>query len=128
MENNEEFYAICDIDNYASEMREIAAKSLSEDCDDNLDDYISIKQIINLINSKCIDLDENDRPIINEDINEDIYESIVIWIHNVGLAKLAANDLIQCAWDDKLNEMIFWAKSEKTNEQQSRPSNKRSKR
>jgi hypothetical protein len=107
-----EFYAITNIEGYALEMRQAAADSLTEDCADNLDDYISIKQMINLVKSECVGFDDNGRPLLNEDANEQIYNSTVAWINNVGLAKLAAQDLVECAWDSELNEMVFWANKE----------------
>jgi len=110
MEND--LYAITNIEGYASEMRQAAAYSLCSDSNDNLDDYISLKQMINLVKSECVGFDSNDRPLLNEDANEKIYESTITWIHNVGLAKLAAKDLVQCAWDDSVNEMVFWANPE----------------
>ena len=108
---SEDVYAITNLEGYASEMRQSAANSLSEDCVDNLDDYISINQMINLVKTECIGFDDDDRPLLNEEANEKIYESTVIWIHNIGLAKLAAKNLVECAWDDEANEMVFWANS-----------------
>lgn len=109
---DEELYAITNLDGYAAEMRQAAAYSLSANYEDNLDDYISLNQMINLVKSECVGFDNSERPLLNEDANEKIYESTVTWIHNVGLAKLAAKDLVQCAWDDSINDMIFWANPE----------------
>lgn len=106
--SNEEIYAITNLKGYAEEMRDAAAKSFSEDCDD-IDSYISINQMINLVKSECIGFDDQDRPLLNEDANEKIYESTVTWINNVGLAKLAAQGYVECAWDNNSNEMVFWA-------------------
>lgn len=106
--NNEEVYAITNLTGYASEMREAAAKSFSDDCSD-IDSYISINQMINLVKSECIGFDDQDRPLLNEDANEQIYESTVTWINNMGLAKLAADGYVECAWDSDKNEMVFWA-------------------
>jgi hypothetical protein len=106
-------YAITNLEGYASQTREAAAKHLSENSEENLDIYISITQIINLIKEKCLGFDDQNRPMLDENINEEIYETIIVWIHNVGLAKLAAQDLVECAWDDKTNEMIFWPKEKK---------------
>jgi len=108
---SKDVYAITNLEGYASEMQQSAANSLSEDCVDNLDDYISINQMINLVKTECIGFDNDDRPLLNEEANEKIYESTVIWIHNIGLAKLAAKNLVECAWDDESNEMVFWANS-----------------
>lgn len=107
--SNKDVYAIVDIEGYATEMRDAAANSLCEEPSDNLDHFISIGQMINLVDNECLGYDDQNRPLLNEDANERIYESAVIWIHNVGLAKLAAKGLIECAWDDMSNEMIFWS-------------------
>lgn len=108
-----EVYAITNLEGYATQMRDAAAKSLSENHNDNLDDYISINQIVNLVKNECVGFDDEDRPLLDEDTNEKIFENTAVWIHNVGLAKLAAQDLVECAWDDKSNEMIFWAKEKR---------------
>lgn len=110
---SQKVYAIIDIEGYVSQMRDAAAKSLSEEYSENLDDFISIVQIINMVKNECVGFDDEDRPLLDEDTNEKIFENIAIWIHNVGLAKLAAQDLVECAWDDNCNEMIFWAKKQR---------------
>ena len=104
-----EIYAIVDLDGYVREMRDAAAKTLAEDHDENLDEFVNVNQMINLVKSECIGFDDDERPMLNEDANEIIYEKTVAWIHNAGLAKLAAQGLIECAWDSNLNEMIFWS-------------------
>ena len=104
-----EVYAIVDLDGYVREMRDAAAKTLAEDHDENLDEFVNVNQMINLVKSECIGFDDDERPMLNEDANEIIYEKTVAWIHNAGLAKLAAQGLIECAWDNNLNEMVFWS-------------------
>lgn len=110
--DDQEFYAITNIKGYATEMRDAAARTVAENYDENLDEYISIDQMINLVRSECVGFDGENRPLLNEDANEKIYKSTVTWIQNVGLAKLAAQGLIECAWDDEINEMVFWANKE----------------
>jgi hypothetical protein len=120
----ESVYSITNLKGYVCEVREMAAKSLCDTHTENLDDYISIDQMINLVKSQCIGFDNNNRPMLDENANESIFESIVVWIHNIGLAKLAAQDLVECAWDDKSNEMIFWPKTQK---KEKKPNAKRTK-
>ena len=118
---SEEVYAITDIDGYVSQMREAAANSISEDSsNDNLDHYISLNQMVGLVKSNCLGYDENDYPILDEKTNQKIFEEASIWIHNIGLAKLAAKDLVECAWDDELNEMVFWHKEAPKNDKPKR--------
>lgn len=107
-----EVYAITDLEGYAKEMRDAAAKSLSSSYDENMDEFISLGQMINLVKSECVGFDNKNRPLLDEDANEKIYEHTITWIHNVGLAKLASKGLVECAWDDKINEMVFWANPE----------------
>lgn len=104
-------YAIIDLNGYATQMREAAAASISENYhNENLDEYINLDQMIGLIKKECIGFDELDRPVLDEQTNEIIFEQATTWIHNVGLARLAAKDLVECAWDSDSNEMIFWVK------------------
>lgn len=108
----EEVYTITDIFGYVSQVREAAAKTLSNDYkNDNLDDYISLQQMQNLVLNECIGFDEEKRPILDETANENVFEKTITWIHNVGLAKLASQNLIECAWDSEINAMVFWIKS-----------------
>lgn len=109
-----EVYAITDLEGYAKEMRDAAAKSLSSSYDENMDEFISLGQMINLVKSECVGFDNKNRPLLDEDANEKIYEHTVMWIHNAGLAKLAAKGLVECAWDETTNEMVFWANEQTT--------------
>lgn len=111
-----ENYAIIDLEGYASQMREAAASSISDNYHkENLDEYITLNQMIGLVKKECIGFDEFDRPVLDETTNEMIFEQAATWIHNVGLAKLAAKDLVECAWDAESNEMIFWTKEKEKN-------------
>lgn len=125
---SQEVYAIVDLDGYISQMRDAAAKSLSDEYTENLDDFITVAQMTNMIKNECLGFDDEDRPLLDEPTNEKIFEDTAIWIHNVGLAKLAAQDLVECAWDNESNEMIFWAKEKvKSNaKRKSRRKNKKS--
>lgn len=122
-----EVYAITDLQGYAVQMRDAAAQSISENYDDNIDTYISLNQMVNLVKSECVGFDDEERPLLDEDANERIFENTAIWIHNVGLAKLAAQDLVECAWSDEDNEMVFWAKEKPTNESKRKPTRKNKK-
>ena len=105
-----ELYSITNLEGYATDLRRAAAEYICENFTDNLDDYVGINQIIDLVHHYANGYDDEDRPMISETDNEDIYGEVVTWIHNMGLAKLAGRDMLECAWDDELNEMIFWNK------------------
>lgn len=118
---SEEVYAITNINGYVSQMREAAAANISENSgEDDLNEYISIEQMIGLVKNNCIGYDDKDHPLLNEETNQKIFEEATTWIHNVGLARLAALDILECAWDDELNEMVFWHKEHQTNDKPKR--------
>ena len=107
-------YSIIDLEGYAKAMRDGAASSFEKDYTENLDDFITISQVINMIKENNLGLEEGNY-LINEDIFEEIFESIRNQLYEVGLSKLAAKGFIDCAWDDDSNQMVFWlANKEKT--------------
>lgn len=108
-------YSITDLQNYALYIRDNAASSLAENYTENLDEFISLKQVINLIKQRSLGLDDNGDIIIDSNAFDNTFDDIRIWLYGVGLAKLAAKGLVECAWDNDLNQMVFWASnSEKT--------------
>lgn len=104
-------YSIIDLSGYAETVRTGAASEYADNISNNLDEFITIRQIETLIRQKSIGYDENDNFLINEDIHNEIYDEICVWIFNAGLSKLAASNKLECAWCDDDNEMVFWAPS-----------------
>lgn len=102
-------FVINDIEKLAYSIRKNAALTISPDSSEELDNFISINQMRNMIYNYAIRTDEGDL-ILDEAGYESIFDETSSWIINTGLAKLAAEDKIQCAWDDESNEMIFWQK------------------
>jgi hypothetical protein len=103
-----ETYSIVDLEGYANAMRQGAAASFEEEHEENLDEFITITQVINLIKHNSLGQDEEENYVIDENIFDNIFEDIRQWIYNVGLSRLAAKGYVDCAWDDVSNEMIFW--------------------
>jgi hypothetical protein len=108
-------YSIIDLEGYAKSMRDGAASSFEKDYTENLDDFISIGQVINMIKKNNLGLDEEGNYLINEEIFDIMFNEIRDWLYGVGLAKLAAKGFVDCSWDDESNEMVFWlANKDKT--------------
>jgi hypothetical protein len=103
-------YAIENLDDYANELRQLAANTINPENQENLDDFITICEIKNLVKENARGTDENGKLLIDEEIYEKLFYSIGDWIYGIGLSRLASKNLIECAWDDKLNCMVFWAK------------------
>jgi hypothetical protein len=106
-----DIYSVSDLNKYAESIRKNAALSFTESYDENLDDFISIPQMKNLITTNAIGTDEDGTLLIDEASYNKTFDEVTIWLHNVGLAKLAAAGRVECAWDSKLNEMTFWLPS-----------------
>ena len=106
----EKLYAIMNLERYALYMRRVAAKSFSESCEENLDDYITVKQTERIIAEHSMGKDDEGRHLVDADAHERLFESIKTRIYNSGLAKLAAKEILECAWDEEKNKMVFWSR------------------
>lgn len=112
MENtNTNIYSILDLDGYAASLRDGVAQSFVENYTENLDEYITIEQVKSVIVGYSLGQDEDGNHLINEEVFNDTFEDVREWFYESGLSKLAAKGLVECAWDDELNEMVFWAKN-----------------
>lgn len=105
-----EVHAIMNLEKYAAYIRKRAALSFSEQYEENLDDFITIPQTSRMIEEHSIGKDDKNRLLIDEHANKALFEAVKVRLYNAGLSKLAAKDLLECAWDDKKGEMVFWAK------------------
>lgn len=106
-------FSITDMDGFVESIRHGAAQSISEEYTENLDDFLTLKQVELLIVKKSLGKDSDDLYVITEDIFDDIFEDIRSEIYQAALAKLAARGIIECAWDDAENRMVFWMDSPK---------------
>ena len=107
-------YSINNLKLYAESIRKNAALSFCENYSENLYDYISIGQMIDIMKQNSIGMDDDGNYLIDEDSYDLIFDETRTRLYNVGLTKLAAEGKIECAWDDDKNEMIFWEKDSKT--------------
>lgn len=120
-----ETYSIIDLNGYAKTIREGAAKSFSETYTENLDEFITIEQIIELIKESSIGLDEDNNYLITQEIFDQLFDDVRERLYSVGLSRLAAKGLVECAWDDEANEMVFWLSDAGEKQTNNRPSSKK---
>jgi hypothetical protein len=119
-----ETYSIIDLEGYARSVREAAAKSFTETYSENLDEFISVEQVIGLIEENSMGKDEEDNYLITEESFGELFEKIRNRLYSMGLSRLAAKGLVECAWDDETNEMIFWLSDAGATHISNRPSSK----
>lgn len=102
-------YSIVDIDGFAQTIRMGAANAIDDTCDKkDLDSYITINQIKNLLSQEYnLGKDNEGYYIISEDLFDQMFECVREIIYGVALAKLAAQNLIQCYWDSTNDKMYF---------------------
>ena len=109
-------YSIMDLEGFAVSLREGVAKSFSDDYSENLDEFISINQVISLIKEQSLGKDDEGYYLINEDIFEVVFNNVRDCLYGSALAKLASKGYVECAWDNESNSMVFWlADKDKTN-------------
>lgn len=105
-------YSIVDLDGYANCLRDGVAKSFVENHKENLDEYITIEQVKSIVVGYSLGQDDNGDYIINSEVFNDTFDDVREWFYESGLSKLAAKGVIECAWDNDTNKMIFWPKNE----------------
>lgn len=103
-----ETYAVVELKGYCDSVRLQTAEEMGSKIPEEVDQYITTNQVEGLVQEYCLGHNEYGQPIINREIHNNICNSIAERIQNIGLAKLAAENILECAWDDNLNEMIFW--------------------
>lgn len=103
-------YIIKDMQKFCKTIRDEAVVSLSANISKktDIDEFITIKQCEEIVGRKCISHDDYGRLILNKDLYVDILQEIAEQIYQSALSKLAASDIIECAWDEKLQKMTFW--------------------
>jgi hypothetical protein len=106
----EEVHAIMNLERYATYIRRRAALSFSENYNENLDEFITVQQTSKMIEDHSIGKDEDGKFLIDETSHKKLFEAVRLRIYNSGLSKLASKDMLECAWDDKKGEMVFWSK------------------
>lgn len=116
-------YSISNLNGFANSIRDSVAKSFSEHYTENLDDFISIAQVISLVKKYSLGTDLQSNYIISDRIFDKIFDSLREWLYGVGLAKLASKGQLECAWDDDSNEMIFWLPDKNQTSISTKPSN-----
>lgn len=108
-----EIYSIINTEKYAAYVRKKAALSYAENYEENLDEFITIGQVCELIKEFSIGNDEKGKYLISEEGYENLLDAVKIRLYNCGLSKLAVAGHLECAWDDQKNEMIFWSSNDK---------------
>lgn len=119
-------FSIIDLEGFAKSMRLAASVALAEeqsgeDREEDLDDYISLRQTTDLIKNRSLGKDEEDNYIINKKIFNLILDELGEWIYGVGLSKLASGGFVECVWDDESNKMIFYLPDNQENTANSKP-------
>lgn len=123
-----EEYAIQDIEGYASSMRSLCIQnniSGENTTEVNADEYITLKEVMSLITQHCNELTEEGQIIVNEETHTKIFNEMSDWVYGIGLAKLASKNLVECAWDNDQNNMVFWSPEKPTNEKRKSSRTKR---
>jgi formylglycine-generating enzyme required for sulfatase activity/TPR repeat protein len=94
----DESYVISNIADYVSEMRLAAAKSISENTDDeDAQRYLADEQAVGIVRKHSLGFDQLDRPILNQERHELIFEEVSTSIFYAGLAAIADNATVDPA-------------------------------
>lgn len=104
-----EMFCILNLEKYADFVRKKAAASFSENSKDEIDGFMTVAQAVAMVKENSLGMDEEKRYLIDDKAYEELFEAMKTRIYNAGLSKLAASGHLECAWDEKKNEMVFWS-------------------
>ena len=104
-----EVFCILNLEKYADFVRKKAAASFSKNYNNDIDGFMTIAQAVAMVKENSIGTDEEKRYLIDDESYEELFDAMKTRIYNSGLSKLAAMNYLECAWDDKKNEMVFWS-------------------
>lgn len=115
MPENIELMTITDREQFSNDIRRMAAEHIGQSLkQEELDKYITLSQVEQFVDDFSDSYEETTgNPIITRDSFEDICDTVCIMMQNVGIAQLAAQGVIEVAFDDKTNDFIFWYEPEK---------------
>ena len=114
-----ENFAITDMIGYCHAIRMGVAEECGEDFDD-LNEFITIPQIMNIVKKLSIEINGEGIAIINSQIHNDIWDEVGCMMTNCAISKLCASDILECAWCDKIKDFVFWKKDHVENEQKNK--------
>ena len=113
-------YVITHFDSFAIDIRKAVADALvhskfpdSENTTIDLDSYMTIYQVKEIIRNNALEVTDDDCPIVDLKCMDNAWTQIDVGLYNATLSKLAASGDIECGWDDKTNNMTFWPKEKK---------------
>jgi hypothetical protein len=110
-DSERDLYSIEDINGYCRKARLMVASVFADNVTvKEIDQYISLGQVEKFVEEFCDGHNSNGCPIVCDQIHTAICEAILVRIKNVGMAKLAADDILQVAFDEEINDFVFWEK------------------
>lgn len=101
------FYTVLDEDGFFEALATSVANCFDSENIQEVLAYVSKDQILNCVREKCFGFDEGNM-VINAKVYEDSVNDLAQMMQGKMLAKLAAEGYLESAWDDNVNDMIFW--------------------
>ena len=101
-----EEFIIEDIDNLARALRSTVFRNMG--VDERPEQSPTVAQVVGFISERCPEVDGE--RAISEDVFLQIAKTVGESLVGAALCELASEGSVECAWDDKINEMVFWAK------------------
>lgn len=98
-------YEINNINKFAKSLGKIVAKDIGFS-QEELKKYIKVSNIKNLILQYCNGR-RRGKLTIDENNTSRVCQEIFSWLIGADLARMAAEDILDCYWDDKQNQMVF---------------------
>ena len=112
--NGSQRYIITDILGFCRSTRQLVIEELKNQTtsteklsEKEINSFITLKQVEEIARDNSLEKD-SEQIVIDINAYEEIYDQISNIIFGSALSKLAAEGFLEVAWDDNLNDMVFW--------------------
>jgi hypothetical protein len=107
-------YEIKNMDDFCISIRNAVFLDMNKNPEksENIDEFITLGQVKNIVFNNCMLCEETDKVMINEEIYGKIFDEVSSDMYGSALSKLASAGYLESAWDDKIGDMVFWFKEE----------------
>jgi hypothetical protein len=105
--NHVDVHTVSDLRRYASEMRLVAAKEISENTNaEEARRLLADEQVFGIVRRYCLGFDDDGHPLLNEERNEQIFDEIRVSLYSSGIAGIAANESVDQETRQQCIEML----------------------
>jgi hypothetical protein len=101
-------YAVTDIRKYRSMIAKEVADLFGIKDPVEVFNFITSEQMSKIIDEGCLGHTEDGLVVVSANVHIKITNNIYNFVQSGVLAKMASDGILECAWDDQQQDMVYW--------------------